>query len=495
MASKEKPTTVVAQGDSVPKSLSCPAFLSKLWLLVDDKNTDEYIRWSAEGDSFIVSDQVMFASAVLPYFFKHNNMASFIRQLNMYGFRKRSSLEDGALKTDRKDIEFQHPHFLKGKINQLQLIKRKGTNKDETKLKPSEVGKMLSDVREMKGKQNNITSKLESMKNENQALWREVVSLRQRHEKQQKIVNHLIHFLISLVQPNGPTGKRRQGSQLMIADIPDGTGPSRAKYARTTPGVATIDEIPASEEIPASDLDLFSVDSVGGSAILSEVLPEPPISPDVVFPATPSTTASGIGAGSPIGSFDLEGSSILPDPNAAEVAEGSNEESLGGGQLVVAGTPQVVPGPDNGTTRPEIQRLLSNEEQRQELGDQLNNVQTNLKEFQNLIANSPNLSFELGGLLQDFQDFFPDPVTTLPEFPLSENTEMEEKSDNADLLRTSLETSAEVPPSNELVTYKPSTSYPMGAFMVDDEDSLFNTPNDDSLALQQGDDDLLGFAL
>lgn len=71
---------------------------------------------------------------------------------------------------------------------------------------------ILADVRSMKGKQENVDSRLNTMKRENEALWREVASLRQKHMKQQQIVNKLIQFLISIVQPNGRAGlglKRR----------------------------------------------------------------------------------------------------------------------------------------------------------------------------------------------------------------------------------------------------------------------------------------------
>lgn len=53
----------------------------------------------------------------------------------------------------------------------------------------------------MKGKQESVDSRLTSMKRENEALWREVAALRQKHMKQQQIVNKLIQFLISIVQP------------------------------------------------------------------------------------------------------------------------------------------------------------------------------------------------------------------------------------------------------------------------------------------------------
>lgn len=41
-----------------------------------------HMSWQS-GNSFHVLDQGQFAKDVLPKYFKHNNMASFVRQLNM----------------------------------------------------------------------------------------------------------------------------------------------------------------------------------------------------------------------------------------------------------------------------------------------------------------------------------------------------------------------------------------------------------------------------
>jgi len=37
---------------------SVPAFLGKLWKMVDDPDTDSLISWSYEGNSFIIHNQV-----------------------------------------------------------------------------------------------------------------------------------------------------------------------------------------------------------------------------------------------------------------------------------------------------------------------------------------------------------------------------------------------------------------------------------------------------
>uniref|UniRef100_A0A672I702 Heat shock factor protein 1-like n=1 Tax=Salarias fasciatus TaxID=181472 RepID=A0A672I702_SALFA len=173
-----------------PSGGSVPAFLTKLWTLVEDPETDPLICWSPSGASFHVFDQGRFSKEVLPKFFKHNNMASFIRQLNMYGFRKVVHIEQGGLvKPERDDTEFQHSFFIRGHEELLEKIKRKVTNvpavrQEETKFTGEEINKILTDVQLMKGKQESIDFRIVAMKHENEALWREVALLRQKHTQQ-----------------------------------------------------------------------------------------------------------------------------------------------------------------------------------------------------------------------------------------------------------------------------------------------------------------------
>ncbi|XP_072364072.1 heat shock factor protein 1 isoform X5 [Scyliorhinus torazame] len=218
-----------------PHGSNVPAFLTKLWTLIEDPDTNELICWSASGNSFHVFDQGRFAKEVLPKYFKHNNMASFVRQLNMYGFRKVVNIEQGGLvKPEKDDTEFQHVYFIRGQEHLLENIKRKVTSMstvkpEEIKVRSDDVSKILTDVQIMKGKQENLDSKLHNMKHENEALWREVASLRQKHTQQQKVVNKLIQFLISLVQSNRVIGVKRK-IPLMLND--SSSAHSMPKYNR-----------------------------------------------------------------------------------------------------------------------------------------------------------------------------------------------------------------------------------------------------------------------
>ena len=154
-------------------------------------------------------------------------MASFIRQLNMYGFHKITSIDNGGLKFDKDEMEFSHPYFQKGHPYLLEHIKRKiATTKqveEKTTTKAETVTRVLNEVKNMRGRQESLDTRFSAMKQENEALWREVAILRQKHMKQQQIVNKLIQFLVTIVQPqrsglSSGIGKRR--CQLMINDAP-----------------------------------------------------------------------------------------------------------------------------------------------------------------------------------------------------------------------------------------------------------------------------------
>ena len=109
------------------------SILNRTSFLEQHKNED-LIHWSEAGDSFVVEDEDEFAKTLIPELFKHNNYASFVRQLNMYGFHKRVGLSDNSMRaSERKNkspSEYSNPNFRRGHPNLLWLInKPKGKNK------------------------------------------------------------------------------------------------------------------------------------------------------------------------------------------------------------------------------------------------------------------------------------------------------------------------------------------------------------------------------
>ncbi|WFC99215.1 hypothetical protein MYAM1_001959 [Malassezia yamatoensis] len=87
---------VAAIRDRLGGAANCSAFISKLWhLMINPEVYGKYIRWNHAGDIVIISNDpgvaAEFASEILPKLFKHGNNASFVRQLNLYGFQRVSS--------------------------------------------------------------------------------------------------------------------------------------------------------------------------------------------------------------------------------------------------------------------------------------------------------------------------------------------------------------------------------------------------------------------
>ncbi|KAG5313064.1 HSF protein, partial [Pseudoatta argentina] len=236
-----------------------PAFLAKLWKMVEDPDTNNLISWSPGGNTFLIKNQSIFTSKLLPHYYKHNNMASFIRQLNMYGFHKIASVELGGLKCDKDEIEFAHQYFCKGSPHLVENIKRKVTaNKNQDLLhssfKPEVVDRMLIEVREMKERQKTMTDALNEMKLENSSLWTELIILRQKHLQQQEIINRLIQLiLLTLVQPSrsGLSVKRRY--PLMIHDTSCSNKRRKLSKSQESPTGPVIHELDASDPDVESD--------------------------------------------------------------------------------------------------------------------------------------------------------------------------------------------------------------------------------------------------
>lgn len=105
-------------------------FIHKLYDMLEDPSLVHLIWWSPSSDSFCLYPGEEFSN-VLAQYFKHTNIASFIRQLNMYGFHKVNDnfQSDDKLAASLTKWEFRHSanQFRKGDVESLSLIKRKSS--------------------------------------------------------------------------------------------------------------------------------------------------------------------------------------------------------------------------------------------------------------------------------------------------------------------------------------------------------------------------------
>lgn len=67
------------------------SFINKLYAIVSNPATQHIISWADHGQSFLVKDEYAFSLHIMRQHFRHSNFSSFVRQLNFYGFHKRST--------------------------------------------------------------------------------------------------------------------------------------------------------------------------------------------------------------------------------------------------------------------------------------------------------------------------------------------------------------------------------------------------------------------
>ncbi|GAA5962890.1 hypothetical protein JCM3765_005906 [Sporobolomyces pararoseus] len=205
---------------------SVPAFLNKLYTMVSDPSTDDLIRWSDDGDSFLVPSADKFGKELLPRFFKHSNFGSFVRQLNMYGFHKVPHLNQGVLKNEGGEstelLEFTNPNFARAQPDLLFFIRRqkaKGESNNPSSSTTSsrhhnnslsgpsnastssststalDLPSLLTDLSAIRKHQTAISADLKDLQQSNQLLWQEALSSREKHRKQEDTINKILRFL------------------------------------------------------------------------------------------------------------------------------------------------------------------------------------------------------------------------------------------------------------------------------------------------------------
>ncbi|CAD8060403.1 unnamed protein product [Paramecium primaurelia] len=106
--------------------VNVPSFLLKTYEILENPSLSHIITWNQEGNSFIVLNSHELASKVLANYFKHKNYPSFLRQLNMYSFKK--------TKNNYGQSEFRHKWFRRGLKSMLQYIRRRNQEDSENKI-------------------------------------------------------------------------------------------------------------------------------------------------------------------------------------------------------------------------------------------------------------------------------------------------------------------------------------------------------------------------
>ncbi|KAJ5981022.1 hypothetical protein N7481_008320 [Penicillium waksmanii] len=219
----------VAKRESQAKRKQIPPFVQKLSSFLDESKNTELIRWSDDGNSFIVLDEDEFARTLIPELFKHNNYASFVRQLNMYGFHKKVGLSDNSMRaSERKNkspSEYANPYFKRGHPDLLWLIS-KPRNAPGHASKPSKGGARVktedADENDMDdfvdeerlylatnvGDPTNFpfarivlcpkTNYLDRLRKEHEQLYSQAANFQEQHTRHENSINAILTFLATV---------------------------------------------------------------------------------------------------------------------------------------------------------------------------------------------------------------------------------------------------------------------------------------------------------
>ncbi|KAI1139513.1 hypothetical protein F5Y05DRAFT_325250 [Hypoxylon sp. FL0543] len=235
-----------AKREAQAKRKQIPPFVQKLNSFLEESKNTDLIRWSEKGDSFIVLDEDEFAKTLIPELFKHNNYASFVRQLNMYGFHKKVGLSDNSMKaSERKNkspSEYYNPYFKRGHPNLLWLINKpkSGNNKKGGKKRGDEgegesdedvvaadesIGhpftqqnaqnralpapesgplqkKELAVVRDqmaaLQQRQKQISDAIQRLRQEHNQLYQQAIMFQNMHDRHENSINAILNFLANV---------------------------------------------------------------------------------------------------------------------------------------------------------------------------------------------------------------------------------------------------------------------------------------------------------
>lgn len=199
-----KPHTVIRRVRNKKSSSSPPkrpAFVMKLWNMVNDPSNSKYISWMPDGKAFQVNDRENFMKFVLPKYFKHNNFASFVRQLNMYGWHKIQDVNSGSLLQGDEVWQFENLNFIRDREDLLDRIVRNKPSK-ESEEEEVDINALMSQLEAMRKSQKVIEDDLRRVRQDNEMLWKENYMARERHKAQSETLDKILRFLATVYGSN-----------------------------------------------------------------------------------------------------------------------------------------------------------------------------------------------------------------------------------------------------------------------------------------------------
>ncbi|KAJ7482218.1 hypothetical protein B0H11DRAFT_1862915 [Mycena galericulata] len=192
---------------------SATDFIKRLYKILSDGADEDVIAWAPERDRFVVKDIDKFRTSILPRMFKHSNFASFVRQLNKYGFHK--------VKIDNQEHAwtFRHPDFHADRPDALDNIRRKAPV--QRKAPPITAGSreapyyspvecLQTEVASMQTQLDEALSRVQMLRHSHEKVLLEMGAFQQRMAQQGTLIASLVQSI--LPEKDGISPGETQGS-------------------------------------------------------------------------------------------------------------------------------------------------------------------------------------------------------------------------------------------------------------------------------------------
>jgi hypothetical protein len=171
------------------------------------------IGFNDDGDCLEIRNPRLLGSEILPKYYKHKNVSSFVRQLNNYGFKTTPSAAGSS------DImqSFYHENFRRGRLDLLGHVSRRGASKGDKDTKM-----MQTEIANLKRRESEQREKSRDMEEQNRHLLMENSALVEEN-KRLKANWNLVRESMGRQKPPPPMHHQQQGYH-------DGSGNMYAQY-------------------------------------------------------------------------------------------------------------------------------------------------------------------------------------------------------------------------------------------------------------------------
>ncbi len=244
----QAPTTILTKkakllandSDAVMKH----SFLNKLYSILSNKDIASVIAWSEEGDMFQIINSSRFQNEIIPKYFKHKNLKSFIRQLNLHGFKK--------LRTKSKYREinqdfYKHSFFRRDHPDLIAYIKRKISKPVESDEKNDQINNLIRRIKDMQEEIHQLSEV------KNSEVYKVV-----DHSTNSEPVKLLVSALKVYQDFSSGQGKCKDEQQVRVYEL--------TKNFIADLGAATNEKITSLEIVTAASIDEGSVKASNSSA-------------------------------------------------------------------------------------------------------------------------------------------------------------------------------------------------------------------------------------